>query len=211
MGSSRGQSARNRKSHPGRYWATVHGLVVWCRIALLKLFESRSAMNPYFMPCAASCIDLRPARGQAACSSQRVKRGTMIFGIDPLMAVGVVIATAATDAVYVLFTSAVIARQARASRHMEQHLVHALLVRRDLGHEQLDLRRVRGGRLMDRCLPYHDVPSRASRATRTIDGNGATPTPLMAPCLSGVAPARCRVVEASHRITATSKAMAVHA
>ena len=35
----------------------------------------------------------------------------MIFGIDPLMAVGVVIATAATDAVYVLFTSAVIARR----------------------------------------------------------------------------------------------------
>lgn len=35
----------------------------------------------------------------------------MISGIDPLLAAGVVVATAATDAVYVLFTSAVIARR----------------------------------------------------------------------------------------------------
>jgi hypothetical protein len=35
----------------------------------------------------------------------------MLSGIDPLLAAGVVIATAATDAVYVLFTSAVIARK----------------------------------------------------------------------------------------------------
>src|ERR1700712_5202180 len=35
----------------------------------------------------------------------------MVFGIDPLVAVGVVLATAATDAVYVLFTSAVVARR----------------------------------------------------------------------------------------------------
>jgi hypothetical protein len=33
------------------------------------------------------------------------------FGIDPLLAIGVVIATAATDAVYVMFTSAVVARK----------------------------------------------------------------------------------------------------
>lgn len=42
--------------------------------------------------------------------------GVMFFGvefpaIDPLLAAGVVVATAATDAVYVLFTSAVIARR----------------------------------------------------------------------------------------------------
>jgi hypothetical protein len=35
----------------------------------------------------------------------------MISGIDPLIAGGVLLATAATDAVYVLFTSAVIARK----------------------------------------------------------------------------------------------------
>jgi hypothetical protein len=34
-----------------------------------------------------------------------------MFGIDPLLALGVVLATAATDAVYVMFTSAVIARK----------------------------------------------------------------------------------------------------
>ena len=34
-----------------------------------------------------------------------------IWGIDPLLALGVVAATAATDAVYVLFTSSVIARR----------------------------------------------------------------------------------------------------
>lgn len=35
----------------------------------------------------------------------------MIPSIDPLIAIGVVVATAATDAVYVMFTSSVIARR----------------------------------------------------------------------------------------------------
>ena len=35
----------------------------------------------------------------------------MLFGFDPLLALGVVLATAATDAVYVMFTSAVVARR----------------------------------------------------------------------------------------------------
>ena len=35
----------------------------------------------------------------------------MILSIDPLTAAGVVVATAATDAVYVMFTSAVVARR----------------------------------------------------------------------------------------------------
>jgi hypothetical protein len=35
----------------------------------------------------------------------------MLLGLDPLVALGVVVATAATDAVYVMFTSAVIARR----------------------------------------------------------------------------------------------------
>jgi hypothetical protein len=34
-----------------------------------------------------------------------------MFTIDPLLAFGVVVATAATDAVYVMFTSAVVARR----------------------------------------------------------------------------------------------------
>lgn len=49
--------------------------------------------------------------------SDAFKRGmnagvrAMLFGIDPLLAVGVVLATAATDAVYVMFTSAVVAKR----------------------------------------------------------------------------------------------------
>jgi len=35
----------------------------------------------------------------------------MWLAIDPLIALGVVLATAATDAVYVMFTSAVVARR----------------------------------------------------------------------------------------------------
>ena len=35
----------------------------------------------------------------------------MLFGLDPLLSLGVLLATAATDAVYVMFTSAVIARR----------------------------------------------------------------------------------------------------
>lgn len=35
----------------------------------------------------------------------------MFSGIDPLLAAGVVIATAATDAVYVMFTNSVVARK----------------------------------------------------------------------------------------------------
>jgi uncharacterized membrane protein YhaH (DUF805 family) len=35
----------------------------------------------------------------------------MLLGIDPVLALGVVVATAATDAVYVMFTAAVVARR----------------------------------------------------------------------------------------------------
>jgi hypothetical protein len=35
----------------------------------------------------------------------------MVLGIDPLVALGVVVATAGTDAVYAMFTSAVVARR----------------------------------------------------------------------------------------------------
>jgi hypothetical protein len=52
-----------------------------------------------------------------------------MLGIDPLLAAGVVVATAATDAVYVMFTSAVVRPPPCAHRHLEQHLVRAVLVR----------------------------------------------------------------------------------
>jgi hypothetical protein len=42
---------------------------------------------------------------------QKEDRHPMLSGIDPLIAGGVVLATAATDAIYVLFTSAVVARR----------------------------------------------------------------------------------------------------
>ncbi len=44
-------------------------------------------------------------------TARRRKKAAMMFGIDPLVAAGVVLATAATDAVYVMFTSAVVARR----------------------------------------------------------------------------------------------------
>src|SRR5262245_35234390 len=43
--------------------------------------------------------------------SHDLNEANMLLGIDPLLAIGVVVATAATDAVYVMFTSAVIARR----------------------------------------------------------------------------------------------------
>jgi hypothetical protein len=52
---------------------------------------------------------LLPAIAQA--HARKTERGHMPLAIDPLVALGVVIATAATDAVYVLFTSAVVARR----------------------------------------------------------------------------------------------------
>jgi hypothetical protein len=44
-------------------------------------------------------------------SEKKRYEADMLFGIDPLLSLGVVLATAATDAVYVMFTSAVIARR----------------------------------------------------------------------------------------------------
>jgi hypothetical protein len=40
-----------------------------------------------------------------------MREDRMLLGADPLLAMGVMLATAATDAVYVLFTSAVVARR----------------------------------------------------------------------------------------------------
>jgi hypothetical protein len=41
----------------------------------------------------------------------KIEQGQMLLGIDPLVALGVVVATAATGAVYVMFTSAVVTRR----------------------------------------------------------------------------------------------------
>jgi hypothetical protein len=41
----------------------------------------------------------------------KFRRAACLFGLDPLVALGVVVATVATDAVYVMFTSAVVARR----------------------------------------------------------------------------------------------------
>jgi hypothetical protein len=50
-----------------------------------------------------------PLSGPSAPSSL-MRNGMLFSTIDPLIATGVVLATAATDAVYVMFTSAVVAR-----------------------------------------------------------------------------------------------------
>ncbi len=50
--------------------------------------------------------------------------------IDPWIAAGVVLATAATDAVYVMFTTAVVARK-RVPAATWQYLVFALVLCRD--------------------------------------------------------------------------------
>src|SRR5215467_2300564 len=50
----------------------------------------------------------QPAHGEIRGSGREAH---MLLGIDPLLSLGVVLATAATDAVYVMFTSAVVARR----------------------------------------------------------------------------------------------------
>src|SRR6202051_2715305 len=45
------------------------------------------------------------------CRQENRTRGNQMMSIDPLTASAVLVATAATDAVYVLFTSAVVARR----------------------------------------------------------------------------------------------------
>jgi hypothetical protein len=49
--------------------------------------------------------------GQAFARKRYSMEGTAMAAIDPLTAGGVLLATAATDAVYVMFTSAVVARR----------------------------------------------------------------------------------------------------
>ena len=54
--------------------------------------------------------------------------------IEPLLAAAVVVATACTDAVYVLFTTAVVKRRRLPAAQLEQHLVPALVICGDQLH-----------------------------------------------------------------------------
>ena len=72
--------------------------------------------------------------------------------IDPLTAGAVLLATAATDAVYVMFTSAVVARKRVPAATWRQRLVFALVLRRHQLHRELGLRRLRSRRLLGRRL-----------------------------------------------------------
>jgi hypothetical protein len=54
---------------------------------------------------------LQKTEEKKSSSVGKIGRHTMWLTIDPLIAAGIVLATAATDAVYVMFTSAVVARK----------------------------------------------------------------------------------------------------
>ena len=94
----------------------------------------------------------------------------MLFStIDPLIATGVVVATAATDAVYVMFTSAVVARHRVIGGDLEQHLVSAVVLRGDPLHRKLALCRIRGSRLLDRRFRLTQFPAPAGTASSVAE------------------------------------------
>ncbi len=62
---------------------------------------------------------------------------------NPLIALGVMASTALTDAVYVLFNSAVSGKRRFAAANLEQHLVSAVRFRRHKLHRKPGLRAVR--------------------------------------------------------------------
>ena len=89
--------------------------------------------------------------------------------IDPLTAAAVVGATAATDAVYVMFTSAVVTRKRVPGGDLEQHLVSALVFCGDQLHRKLGLRDLCRGGFLDRRLRHDHFlapPSRRSTCRR---------------------------------------------
>jgi len=53
---------------------------------------------------------------------------------------------------------------------LEQYLAPALFARGDQLHQQLDLRAVRGRRLMDRRLPLDDLPARRPESPAPAPG-----------------------------------------
>ena len=84
------------------------------------------------------------------------------LAFDPLIAIAVVFATALTDAIYVMFTNAVLRRKRfpAAAWSSVWYMLGSFAVI-NYTHP-LDLHRVRGGRLLHRRLCDHDLP--ASRA-----------------------------------------------
>ena len=98
--------------------------------------------------------------------------------IHPLLAIGVVASTAATDAVYVFFTASVSGRRTNFRGDLEQRLVSALLVRGDYLHARLDVCALRGGGIVDRRLFLDDATPRAG-AKRA--GAGCTPVRVASP------------------------------
>jgi hypothetical protein len=93
-----------------------------------------------------------------------IEDGMMLSTIDPLIAAGVVLATAATDAVYVMFTSAVVARHRLSAATWSS--IWYLLSSFAVIHYTVELAlcRVRGGRLLDRRLRVAEFPEPASAA-----------------------------------------------
>jgi hypothetical protein len=84
--------------------------------------------------------------------------------IDPLTAGGVLLATAATDAVYVMFTSAVVARK-RVPAATWSSVWYQL-------HRKLDLCRFRGPGFVDRriCIDHVSAPAARRPADRRRSG-----------------------------------------
>jgi hypothetical protein len=102
--------------------------------------------------------------------SLRGKAKMSILTIDPLIAAGVVLATALTDAAYVMFTSAVIARKRvpAASWSSIWYLLSSFAVISYTNNWICLLRRVR---VVDRRLRFYDLP--ASAGTRGAGRLGA--------------------------------------
>ena len=74
----------------------------------------------------------------------------MNLAINPLIAIGVVASTAATDAAYVFFNAAL-------GRELERDLVHAVGLRDDQLHGQRCLRRICGARIVARRFCFGDL------------------------------------------------------
>jgi hypothetical protein len=82
--------------------------------------------------------------------------------------------------------------QATARRHVEQRLVFVIRVRGDQLHEELELRRVRRRRLMDRRISLDDFPTTIERSVRFSRNfvaffywNVLTDSPAPLPVVSG--------------------------
>jgi hypothetical protein len=86
----------------------------------------------------------------------------MLLAIDPLIAAGVALATAATDAVYVMFTSAVVVRR-RVPAASWSRLVSAFVFRGDPLHRELGLRGLRGRRFLDWGVRHHRLHASPGR------------------------------------------------